>query len=193
MRFFKEKLLKIFNYQLICLFLLYFFAVLLTYKKINPFLSIIYLFIIVLSSYLIHIIYSLNIFKEYSPHLIFHHNENDEINNKYLFVELCVNISIFILFYFFNYYFLCGFVPNILIFYFAILYISVHLINYSLLHNSPSHELHHKYINCNFGPDFLDHMFRTNCDDQVENWNYMIPNVVFSFFLTWFVFKPKIF
>ena len=95
-----------------------------------------------------------------------------------------LNISQFILFYYFyNYYFLCGFVPTILIFYFAIIFVSVHLINYSLLHLSHSHNIHHKYINCNFGPDFLDHIFGTNCDDQVENLDYFIPNVVFSFFL----------
>jgi hypothetical protein len=193
MSFFKEKILELFKYQLICLFLLYFFSVLLTYKKTSPIISFISLVILALTIYICHIFVSLNIFKEYSPHLIFHHKENDKINNTYLFVEICVNISPFILFYFFNYYFLCGFVPNILIFYIMIIYISIHIINYSLLHVSHSHNLHHKYINCNFGPDFLDHIFGTNCDNQVENVDYFIPNVVFSFFLTWFVFKPKIF
>jgi hypothetical protein len=193
MSFFKETLLQIFKVQMICISLLFLFSILLTYKKTSPFLSIISISIIFILSYLIHIIFSLNIFKNISPHLIFHHNDDENINKKYLFIEFFINIFLFIIIYFINYYLLFGFIPNILIFYSATIYVTNHLINYSLLNLSPSHILHHKYIHCNYGIGLLDHLFGTNCDDQVENFDYIIPNVVFAFFLTYIIFRPKIF
>jgi hypothetical protein len=193
MSFLKEKLLQIFKVQMICIFLFSLFSVLLTYKKTNPILSTISISIILFLSYLIHIIVSLDKFKNISPHLIFHHNDDENINKNYLFIECINNIFIFIVIYFINYYLLFGFIPNILIFYLATIYVTYHLINYSLLNLSPSHILHHKYIHCNYSPDFFDHLFGTNCDDQVENFDSMIPNVVFAFFLTYIIFRPKLF
>lgn len=193
MSFLKEKLLHLFKYQMISILLLLLLAVLLTYKKTNPLVSVICIIIIYIYVYIFHIFFSLNIFKNISLHLKFHHNKDDNINKKYLFVEVICNTVFFIIIYFINDYLLFGFIPNIIIFYSAFIYITNHLINYSLLNLSPSHKLHHKYINCNYGPDFLDHLFGTNCDEQVEKFDYMIPNIVFSFFITWFIFRPKLF
>ena len=189
----KKKIIQIFKYHLIFTIIYIVFAVLLTYKKTNPMISIVSVVILFLYVYIGHIFASLNIFKEYNPHLYFHHNKDDEINKKYLFIEFFSNIFLFIIIYFINYYLLYGFIPNILIFYSASIYVTNHLINYSLLNLSPSHILHHKYIHCNYGPDFFDHLFGTNCDEQVENFDYIIPHVVFAFFITWFIFRPKIF
>ena len=88
MSFFKKKLLDLLKSQLICYFLGYFFAILLTYKKINPIISIVSITILYIYTYLCHIFFSLDIIKDYNPHLIFHHNESYDTYSSYHTITL---------------------------------------------------------------------------------------------------------
>ena len=171
-----------------CLCIVTIFSVMLTYKKYNPILSCIYPYIIILGVYFIHIFFTLYIPKSINIHLL-HHSSG----NLHLFIELFTNFIWFLIFYFINYFLLCGLIPNILIFFTMIIYLTTHIINYSMLGQSKIHILHDKRVTCNYGPDGLDHLFGTNCDEQVENYDHIIPNVFFAFFITWFIFRPKIF
>ena len=47
---------------------------------------------------------------------------------------------------------------------------------------------------CNYGPDFIDHLFNTKCDKNTfENYNHIIPNILISFLLTYYLYKPELF
>lgn len=64
--------------------------------------------------------------------------------------------------------------------FFTLLYISVHNINYSILHVNNSHKLHHENVYTNIGPDFCDILFQTKHpeDDDVENMYHYIINLI---------------
>lgn len=65
-----------------------------------------------------------------------------------------------------------------------IFYTSVHNINYSLFHVNKTHELHHKNIYTNIGPDICDVLFDTknkenvNDDDHIEDISHYILNII---------------
>ena len=81
--------------------------------------------------------------------------------------------------------------PPILIMYYGIIYITVHNINYSVLHIG-NHQKHHLGdITTNFGPDTLDHFLGTNHDSTFENMYHYTPNILFSFLITALVFCNK--
>lgn len=79
-------------------------------------------------------------------------------------------------------------VPYNLAFWGALYYMSYHIINYSIL-GSSFHEKHHIHKNVNFTPDFLDHTFGTNATEEFEDMSHMIPNMICSFVVTYYLFK----
>ena len=183
------------------IFIVFILATVLTYKKFSPiqiWLSIILLYFY---SYFVHI------FFHYLPtninlHVIFHHN-NDKKKSAFiryfnLYIECLSNISIFIAFYYLQR--LCNikFVPAIIIFYYAIFYTTIHIINYSLFHCSKAHSLHHQHAgdikkSCNYGPDIIDQIFLTSCNNTFEDQNHILLNILFAFLISYYVFKPTIF
>ena len=81
--------------------------------------------------------------------------------------------------------------PNILILYYGIIYVSIHIINYSIIGNE-NHKMHHTKKNqvyCNYGPDTIDHLFNTNCDNKWEDMTHHIPNIVISYFISSCIYK----
>ena len=126
----------------------------------------------------------------------FHHDHHEKQSylEKYanLFIECLSNILFFVLFYYLQWFLSIDYVPTIIIFYYGFIYTSIHIVNYSLLNASSSHVEHHENKVCNFGPDLLDHLFSTNCDKTIENYNHIIPNILVSFIVTYLVFRPNI-
>jgi hypothetical protein len=142
---------------------------------------------------------------------MFHHLPSVEWWRKtvHLMIETTVNIGFFALVYGFQRLCQTEFIPTILIVYYGIIYVSVHIINYSLCHASPKHVLHHhtcdpaaaaaaddttkptKTATKNYGPDTIDHLFGTNDDDTFENLNHMIPNILVAFFFCWYFFTQE--
>lgn len=197
----KDMLPGLICYQFIPNFTIIILGILLTYKTISPihiFLAIILLFFY---SYFIHKLF--HYFpKEINIHMMIHHNHNNENNSfvKYtsLFIECLMNIFFFVLFYYLQQGLSSHFVPNIIIFYYGFIYTTTHIVNYSIFHCSKAHIIHHKTGNninktCNFGPDLLDHLFLTNYDKKIENYNHILLNIIFAFFTSYYVFKPTIF
>tara|TARA_B100001057_G_C22811380_1_gene935557 strand:+ start:1152 stop:1784 length:633 start_codon:yes stop_codon:yes gene_type:complete len=77
-------------------------------------------------------------------------------------------------------------IPPLLIFYYGLIYVSVHIVNYSLVGNE-IHEKHHASPMdnaSNFGPDTLDHLLNTSHDGSWEDLDHNLPNVVFSYFVS---------
>jgi hypothetical protein len=197
----KKKITNFFYNQFIVNFLAIVICVLLTYKKYSPIFSAVCMVILYYYSYFIHKLFHF-IPECSSIHLYFHHNneKNIIINNLNLFIELLTNIGFFAIFYYIQKFF-GNIFPVIIIFYYGFIYTSVHIINYSIFHSSKAHLMHHKTSNndiavgektCNYGPDLVDHIFQTNYDDNFENYDHIIPNILISFLVTYYIFKPEI-
>lgn len=61
----------------------------------------------------------------------------------------------------------------------ALLYSSVHCINYNYYVKNLCHIDHHKYVHCNYGIDTLDVMFNSKSDiTMIENFNHGAINVI---------------
>jgi hypothetical protein len=69
----------------------------------------------------------------------------------------------------------------------ALLYISIHIMNYGFLHINNVHVSHHRDMNTNFSPDFYDVFFGTKhpFETEVENTNHYIPNIIIVFIVVY--------
>ena len=79
-------------------------------------------------------------------------------------------------------YYLYGtiFVDPWIVFLFVLFYSSVHNINYAIFRVNNVHNLHHKHIHTNIGPDICDILFnsKNSRNTEVENTNHYIPNII---------------
>jgi len=109
-----------------------------------------------------------------------------------LFIELTANILFFVIFYLCQSLLNIKYIPAMLIFYYGFIYVSVHIVNYSIFHTSTEHVIHHKTSNrtvaYNYGPDLLDHLFQTNYSNKFENYNNIIPNILIAFIITYYAY-----
>jgi len=184
----KEKFPNFFGYHFIELFIIFVLSLLLTMKT-NPFITMLCIYLLVFYSYFIHFVIH-KIPKEYNIHTLFHHSKNPFDFWLNLCIELVINIMFFVSFYYFKVLFKLNFIPNILIVYYGIIYVSVHIINYSIFHLGKNHREHHLETNqkCNFGPDSLDHLLNTNCNSNYENLIHMLPNILIAFIITKYIY-----
>ena len=193
--FTKEEMNKYFKYQFITFLILGILGIILTYKICSPIITIIVLNILALYSYFIHIFLHIHSDNFLNIHSIFHHNNTNTnffINAINWIMEIINNILMFLPLYLFKIIFKLNFIPDILILYYIIIYVSVHNINYTIFHASENHSFHHKIKNpCNYGPDVFDHLFKTNYNNNFENNSHMLPNIFFSFLITYYLFKPN--
>ena len=69
----------------------------------------------------------------------------------------------------------------------ALMFVTIHYINYSWLHINTYHEKHHENVNQNMSPDILDVIFGTkHPDTPFEDTTHMIPNVLLcALFVFW--------
>jgi len=197
--FMEPKFKFLISNQFIPVFIVFVCGLVLTYKTISPLRAGSSIGILFYFSYFIHIFFH-NLPDIFNVHINYHHDveSNKNIINRYinLFIEVVINIMLFVIFYFIQNILNIDFVPNIMIVYYGILYVSIHIINYSVLHLAKSHIIHHQTTGekktCNYGPDFADHLFGTNYDDNFENYNHIIPNILMAFLITYYLYKPQI-
>ena len=92
------------------------------------------------------------------------HHKNKKITKIInLTIECLTNASFFYIVIFISKFYRISIFPNMLILYYGIIYVSVHIINFSLFGND-AHKKHHnekynKYYN--YGPDSIDHIMNT--------------------------------
>jgi hypothetical protein len=191
---FKNFLHKQYHY----IFVLLIFGIILTHKTISPLYTPFLIIGLMYYSYFIHILLHI-IPEKYNPHLAFHHNieQNSTKNGRiisFIIESFFVNVGMFLLLYYFQILIKYELFPPILIMYYGTIYITVHNINYSILHIG-NHEKHHLgdkgEITTNFGPDTLDHFLGTNQDSVFEHMYHNIPNIIFAFLLTALIFCNK--
>ena len=182
--FFKKKDMKHFlRNQFLTGMTLIVVGVYLVRKDVSPIHSFLAIFGLYYYSYFIHRAYHY-IPESINPHMIHHKNKNiARIIN--LMIECLTDMSFFAVLYLFQN--LIGYqvFPNILILYYGIVYVSIHIINFSVFGNE-NHEKHHnekdkKY--CNYGPDPIDHIMNTNCDNNWEDMTHHLPNILVSYFI----------
>lgn len=190
----KTQLPLFFKYQFTTWLIIFIFSLLITKKsKSSPLEVYFSILILIFYSYFIHILFHL-IPKNINIHLLFHH-DNEKIGYWFsLLIELITNICFFIIFYYIK--ILCNvhFIPNSLIFFYGLIYVSTHIINYSIFHFGNSHVKHHTSVEnktCNYGPDTIDHFLNTNCSTYFEDLSHILPNILISYLLTYYYFKPK--
>jgi hypothetical protein len=163
-------------------FLLLFIALIFLSKN-NYLICFITFFILLILSYLSHYFYHCEIFYPLNVVHIYHH-ENNNIFSHFIQVILEFQTACFMLciHYLFNFPLL--FNEWILLF-FYLFYTTIHNINYSFFHVNHVHEIHHKKMNKNFGPDICDIMFSTkyNIKKDIENTDHYIVNIIILFFL----------
>jgi len=112
----------------------------------------------------------------------YHHNNNNFLSH---FIQILVEISIGSIFALLYNIFKTSFLNPWIIIFYIIFYSTVHNINYSIFHVNRVHELHHKHIHTNLGPDICDIIGRTKnaLESYVENTNHYIPNIVVAFII----------
>ena len=169
------------------------FGCLLTYKTYSPLASLIQISILNLVFYFIHVeLHKLP--KIVNVHMNCHHNYEDNKNNINRMCNLQKIIN-----YFFYELFNITLPPEILVFYYGFIYVSTHIINYSIFHAAKEHVIHHESTEnpnsktYNYGPDLADHIFGTNSDNTFENNHHIIPNILISFLISYYVFRPALF
>jgi len=187
--------ISFFYNQFPALFFIIIFGLILTHKSISKTYTIFSIIFILFYSYFAHIFIHIFPKELLNFHLLIHHNKNyNKTDNiaKTIFgylVELGINISIFAILYVIQKIVKIETVPPIILLYFGIIYISNHMINYTIFHigNHPEHHDHDndndndlKYP-CNYSLDMLDHLFGTNCNSTFENMNHLIINIIISF------------
>ena len=178
-------------YHFLYSFIIILFAIILTYKTISPFYSIILILGLMYYSYFIHVLLHI-LPQNISPHLLFHHNpeQNSTKNGKivsFIIEAFFVDIGIFYFLYIIQKMINYELFPVIFIVYYGLIYISIHNINYSICHagNHPDHHLGDKgKISTNFGPDSIDHFLGTNQNSTFEHMYHFIPNIIFAFLTT---------
>lgn len=166
------------KFQSMPLLLVYLFAILLI--KNDIFVAL--FSIIFLSSYVyfVHIILHKYNFTS-NMNLLLHKNTHKPIK---LLLDSILNIIIILPIYFIQNTFNIRYIPNIIIMYFTIIYVSNNIMNLTVYAHSPSVKHNKKSIeDCNYGPDILDHIFSTNCDNKWENGVQYLPNIVFSYLI----------
>jgi hypothetical protein len=118
-----------------------------------------------------------------NTHMVYHHQHEKTIPRSLeLFYEtitdLAMNLSLF------GVQKLCGIniIPLSVILLFSLAYMSIHIINYSML-GSTFHKRHHETLEKNFAPDAMDHLFGTNFNNEYEDLNPTTLNVFGAMFL----------
>ena len=154
-------------------------------------------------SYFIHILFH-KIPHKYNLHLKYHHNSEQNSTKigkivSFIIEFLLVDVGVFFLLYLLQKLVNYELFPPILILYYGIIYVTVHNINYSILHIG-NHTKHHfgqrgnaslnlfegdnELLTTNYGPDTIDHLLGTNHDNVVENMFHNIPNILFAFLIS---------
>jgi len=116
-----------------------------------------------------HSIPSTGLFYYLNPHISIHHS-HVKVFPRWLdlSIECLQNMAWFIPLYILQELTDIHIVPNSIIALSLLVYASVHYINYSLF-ESKKHIAQHLNPHINYGPDFLDHIFGTNSDEEFED------------------------
>jgi hypothetical protein len=144
----------------------------------DGFTSFIYIF---LSSYVGHVVLHDDLFY-YLPYSILHRYHHEIHSPFSYFINILSELSQLTLALF-----LLPLNPWSML-YGALMFVTIHYINYSWLHINTYHEKHHENVTSNMSPDIIDVVFGTKHPDTpfFEDTTHMIPNVILcALFVFW--------
>ena len=178
--------------------LCFFIAIYFLYTH-NFIIGLINFIIFFLLSYLGHYISHIDFIKIMNPVHTYHHKINNwfsfitELLYEFVMATAFTFLKIFVLFILNNNYFeyILQYINVPLNFLIFMFYTSVHYINYSYFHINNVHELHHKNIHKNLGPDICDIIFGTkySIENTIENTDHYIPNILISFIIIYCIYQ----
>jgi sterol desaturase/sphingolipid hydroxylase (fatty acid hydroxylase superfamily) len=122
-----------------------------------------------------------------NTHWQFHHQHHKLLDRRVeliieMFTDLSMNFTLL------GIQWLTGvwFVPFSIILYHALVYTSVHIINYSMV-GSETHKKHHLNHDTNYGPDTMDHIFASSEDGELEDMTPILINAFLGFGLVFYL------
>lgn len=171
MKFFSKEPTKNFLYnQVLILLIIVLFGTVLTYKKISPIQTV---FAVNLYFFCIYIFHRFSSYKKNMKYYLFKSDKPVLNIMSYSFlvflIYLVQKISEF------------DFIPLPLLLFLYIITITANIFN----GKQPNKNLK----NCNYGPDTLDHLFGTNCNEKFINYSLYIPNIIFSFMVVSYLYN----
>jgi hypothetical protein len=160
-------------------------SIFLSYPDINS--GIITVFFCYFWYYIIHRIqhtYDLNIANIIH---IYHHDHAHTFLSD--FTEVILELNFLNGFLPFLYIFNIQFINIWVILLYTFMYITIHIINYTILQVNNVHRLHHQNIQTNHGPDICDIIFGTKSKKnmEVENTDHYIPNIVIGLIIIYVI------
>jgi len=115
---------------------------------------------------------------------ISHHYHHENNNFWSHLVQILMEMQFGLIFPFVNEFFMNNILDRWTIILLYLIYTTLHNINYSILHINKTHELHHKDILTNMGPDICDIIGGTknqsikDTDEYIEDTSHYIPNII---------------
>ena len=115
---------------------------------------------------------------------ISHHYHHENNNFWSHLVQILMEMQFGLIFPFVNEFFMNNILDRWTIILLYLIYTTLHNINYSILHINKTHELHHKNILTNMGPDICDIIGGTknqsikDTDEYIEDTSHYIPNII---------------
>lgn len=119
----------------------------------------------------------------FNTQLFLHHTKERVFDKRIeLVIEAISNFWCFASLIVFQYIFSLHIFSTSIIIFSGILYIITHILDYSIYGNE-KHGLHHKYLWCNFEPEFIDTLFGTRCkpDLPYTDMTIEIPHAILAF------------
>ena len=126
----------------------------------------------------LHIANDYGIFDFMNTHMGYHHKTEKTIPRYLeLFYESITDATMNLSLYGFQKLIGIEIVPFYVILLFTLGYVSIHIINYSIV-GSVFHRRHHETLNKNFAPDAMDHFIGTNYNEEYEDLNPTCLNII---------------
>jgi hypothetical protein len=135
---------------------------------------------------LVHLFPDDSILTKINPHMFIHHSKDPYPRWFNLVQESFFNFMGFGIILIIQYLFGWKLFSTSIVVATGILYVLIHICDYSLIGNK-EHKEHHTYPRCNYAPDFMDVLFDTRCipDSPYYNENVEIIHSIIAFIITY--------
>ena len=126
----------------------------------------------------LHLAHQYGVFDFFNTHMVYHHKTEKTIPRYLeLFYESVTDTTMNLSLYGIQKLIGIEIVPFYVILLFTFGYVSIHIINYSII-GSTFHRRHHETLDKNLAPDAMDHLCGTNYNEEFEDLNPTCLNII---------------